>query len=381
MKTYMTAAVITLMLITSTGAFGYLSREFQHAIAGTNQDTILVQSLEDEQHRLQGRKQEIDAQIAKLPDNVVRGRKALIQQFAPEQEKITTRLGEIDKQLPELKINAIKKNTDVGPIIYVAQAFGTDPEHAVKWVILIIIFVFDPLAISLLLAGNYLIDERDKKKQLLLESGAASALSTVERGVMSQYGFSEEDLIEAKAARLPEPTTYPTMPAVVPPKEEPRFKPYDPTTPESLAAQAEIKAEAAKNAKNTWRPPAKDDSPSVIGPPAPLPTTEELHEALGRQRYVEPLVDSLDHLTHEDLGRQKPDYTLTPELEDFGGHPPDPNARGSAVENLPPARVLPATKPREIITKDQITKPVKSQLEDAAIRDKETDVGLGVKVR
>src|SRR5271154_1188303 len=110
MKTYMTAAVITLMLITSTGAFGYLSREFQHAIAGTNQDTILVQSLEDEQHRLQSRKQEIDAQIAKLPDNVVRGRKALIQQFAPEQEKITTRLGEIDKQLPELKINAIKKN-------------------------------------------------------------------------------------------------------------------------------------------------------------------------------------------------------------------------------------------------------------------------------
>src|SRR5271167_3351807 len=112
MKSYMTAAVITLMLITSAGAFGYLSREFQKAIQGTNQDTVLVQSLQDEQHRLQLRKEEIDAQIAKLPDNFVRGRKALMEQFGPEQDKITSRLSDIDKQLPQLKIDSIKKNTD-----------------------------------------------------------------------------------------------------------------------------------------------------------------------------------------------------------------------------------------------------------------------------
>jgi|SRR5579859_240454 len=339
MKSYMTAAVVTLMLITSAGAFGYLSKEFQKAIQGTNQNTILVQSLQDEQVRLQHRKEEIDAQIAKLPDNVIRGRKQLIQQFAPEQDKITARLGEIDKQLPQLKIDSITKNTDVGPIIYIAQAFNTDPEHAVKWVIFIIIFVFDPLAISLLLAGNYLIDEREKRK--LAQAKHSSPLS--------QYGFDESDiedeqplpakqsmiatdypeLPEQKSYQLPEPRSYPPMPSVPPPK------------PEGMIPV--------------------DESPVVIGPPAPLPTPEELHEALGRERYVEPAVDELDHLTHEDLGRQKP----------------------NDVEFQQPqsGRVLPATKPREVITKDQITQPAKSQLENSAIRDQETDVGLGVKVR
>lgn len=164
MRVYLTVACVTLMLITSTGAFGYLSKEFQHAIQGTNQDIITLSALSDEQGRLQHRKEEIDSQIAKLPDNSVRGRQKLIKSFAAEQDRINFRLVEIDKQLPALKVEAVKKNTEVGPIIYIAQVFNTDPEHAVKWVIMIIIFVFDPLAIALLLAGNFLLEERRKDK-------------------------------------------------------------------------------------------------------------------------------------------------------------------------------------------------------------------------
>jgi hypothetical protein len=165
MKTYMTIAAIVLMGITSAGAFGYLSAQFQKAIANTNESGVLISSLTDEQGRLQKRKEEIDAQVAKLPDNMVRGRTALIKQFGPEVERINTRLVEIDKQLPTLKIATLHQNVEVGPIIYIAEAFGTTPEHAVKWVILIIIFVFDPLAIALLLAGNFLIEEKDEKSE------------------------------------------------------------------------------------------------------------------------------------------------------------------------------------------------------------------------
>lgn len=157
MKTYMTAAALVLMLITSAGAFGFLSGEFQHAIASTNQNGVILTSLTDEQGRLQKRKEEIDKQIAQLPENNVRGRTQLMRNFDPEVKRINDRLAEIDKQLPQLKVDNIKKNVEVGPIIYIAEAFNTTPEHAVKWVILIIIFVFDPLAIALLLAGNYLL--------------------------------------------------------------------------------------------------------------------------------------------------------------------------------------------------------------------------------
>lgn len=165
MKSYMTTAAIVLMIITSAGAFGFLSAEFQKAISGTNEQNVIIQTLEQEQSRLQKRKEEIDKQIAQLPDNMVRGRTQLMRQFAPEVNRINERLAEIDKELPQLKVASIKKNVEVGPIIYIAEAFNTTPERAVKWVILVIIFVFDPLAIALLLAGNFLIEERKALKQ------------------------------------------------------------------------------------------------------------------------------------------------------------------------------------------------------------------------
>lgn len=162
MKIYMTVAAIVLMTITSAGVFGFLSAEFQKAISGSNTQGVMLQSLEEERGRLQRRKEEIDRQIAKLPDNSVRGRSQLIRQFGPEVNRLNSRLAEIDKELPALKIDTIKKNVEVGPIIYIAEAFSTTPEKAVKWIILVIIFVFDPLAISLLLAGNFLIINRKK---------------------------------------------------------------------------------------------------------------------------------------------------------------------------------------------------------------------------
>jgi hypothetical protein len=49
--------------------------------------------------------------------------------------------------------------------MFISQAFNVTPEQAVKWVIFIIIFVFDPLAICLLLAGNFLIEQRKNEKR------------------------------------------------------------------------------------------------------------------------------------------------------------------------------------------------------------------------
>lgn len=188
MKSYMSIATVVLMIITSAGCFGYLSGQFQKAIAGTNSQGIVLKALEDEQGRLQHRKEEIDAQIAKLPDNMVAGRRSLMKQFGPEVTRINDRLVEIDKKLPELKVESIKKDVEVGPILYVAQAFDTDPEHAVKWVILTIIFVFDPLAIALLLAGNFLIEERSgKKNEEKLEKMLANYDPSMHHEVFDDY--------------------------------------------------------------------------------------------------------------------------------------------------------------------------------------------------
>ena len=54
-KSYMSVAAVVLMLITSAGAFGFLSAEFQKAISGTSAKTVMLQSIEEEQQRLQFR--------------------------------------------------------------------------------------------------------------------------------------------------------------------------------------------------------------------------------------------------------------------------------------------------------------------------------------
>ena len=207
MRGYMLAATFVLMMITSAGAFGYLSGEFQKAISDTNQTQVIKQALEEEQARLQARKREIDNQIAKLPDNSVRGRTALMKQFEPEVSKINERLIDIDAELPKLKIEAIKKGVEVGPIIYIAESFNTTPEVAVKWVILVMILVFDPLAITLLLAGNFLIakEKEEKEQRLKNKDGVKDDNVTVVSGAEEISDYHPQDAaIEEVAVRIEE---------------------------------------------------------------------------------------------------------------------------------------------------------------------------------
>lgn len=154
-KIYLPISILIYMMITSTGVFGYLSSKFETAIKDANTNTVLVTSMADEQARLQRRKQEIDAQIAGVKSDDVYGRNLLIRRFGEESKRINDRLTVIDQELPSLKIKAATAgSSEVGPIMYVAEAFNLTPEQAVKYVIMMIMFVFDPMAVVLLIAAN-----------------------------------------------------------------------------------------------------------------------------------------------------------------------------------------------------------------------------------
>jgi hypothetical protein len=164
MKGYMLAAAAILMVITSSGAAGYLSAEFQKAIMPTKESDVIVKTMTDEKVKLEARKIEIDKQIAQLPAESVKGRQRLAKQFDSEITRINTRLVEIDKTLPEIQLKQIDVNAHAGPILYVAEAFDTTVESAVKYVILLIIVVFDPLAVALIIAGNFLVDQSKREQ-------------------------------------------------------------------------------------------------------------------------------------------------------------------------------------------------------------------------
>lgn len=164
MKTYAFVAAMVTMTITSAGAAGYLTGKFQEAILGSQESSVRLNILLDEQKQLMTRKKQIDDQIAAIPDRYTASQKVrLMNQFKAEQSTVTARLASINQELPELKVANLNKQAKAGPIILLAKSFNTTIEEAILWVVMMIIFVFDPLAVFLIIAGNFLVAQRNRE--------------------------------------------------------------------------------------------------------------------------------------------------------------------------------------------------------------------------
>ena len=164
LRSFLIPAVVGGMIVTSFGIFGFLSAAYQQDTLIYKQNDAEITLLKTEQQQLLTRKKQIDEQIAQLPDNYVTSRQRLIRSFKPETDHINKRLPEISKELLSLTKEQIKTSAHVGPIIYIAKVLGQDVDDATKWLIFLIIFIFDPMAIALTLTINIAMVERQKKK-------------------------------------------------------------------------------------------------------------------------------------------------------------------------------------------------------------------------
>jgi hypothetical protein len=179
-KAYLLAAIFLLMFITSMGIFGYLSKAHmdQGLVSGDVQSKI---SVFDEKIKIA--KENIDAnrralkQLDEAVDQVMgrstseqgaersvqirrqQGpeRQRLIREIEAEQKKISS----LNEERAPIAAEVRKVEAEVGPIKYIAALiYGDNPdanllESAVRWVIIMIVIVFDPLAVILLLASQY----------------------------------------------------------------------------------------------------------------------------------------------------------------------------------------------------------------------------------
>lgn len=177
LKVYLMAGIAALMVLTSLGIFGFLSAGYQQDVLPLKQKTEQIALLEEEKTRALARKKQIDDLMAGGPtvtnlnkkdgtvDNnatralreTTRSRDALVRQYKAEQASVTQRVKELDAELLTLKQEVIKTEAHIGPITYVAKAFDLPTDDATKYLILVIIFAFDPMAVALTLALNIAI--------------------------------------------------------------------------------------------------------------------------------------------------------------------------------------------------------------------------------
>lgn len=189
LKSYLTIAVAVLMFITSMGIFGFLSKAHidQTVLSGDN--TLLIQQLNNRIDREQKVIQDNELVIAQLDGVVqilmdaerVRGNSGAIavrKNQKEERDILNENITEASNSIFELQTKKLKLEqeqnqleAEVGPIKYVAELFYEKDttkdmlDEAVRWVIIIIVLVFDPLAVLLLIAGNMsILRERNKIK-------------------------------------------------------------------------------------------------------------------------------------------------------------------------------------------------------------------------
>lgn len=160
LTTYCTIAVFCLMVITSVGIYGFLSAAYQTNQAPLAQINKRIELLDQEFERKQQRIIQIDKGIEAIPANMVQQRIREKRQLAPERKELQSRIVEIEKEKLEISSAQLETEVHIGPIVKIAEAFGVTKDRAVHLLILLFIFVFDPLAVALTICVNVIISSK-----------------------------------------------------------------------------------------------------------------------------------------------------------------------------------------------------------------------------
>ena len=175
---YLVSSTIILSLITSLGIFGYLSKAHndQNLVSGDVQSKIAIydekiktarENIEANRKQLKQMDEAVDQVMGRSTDekgadkavsvrrNQSRDRNALAKDIEANQKLIAT----LNDEAAPIRAEVRKVEAEVGPIKYIAALIYTEQtvdvlEKAVRWVIIALVIVFDPLAILLLIAAN-----------------------------------------------------------------------------------------------------------------------------------------------------------------------------------------------------------------------------------
>ena len=202
LRTYLAIAAVVLVLITSMGIYGFLSAAYQETYNKLsiveNEKSFINQKIDFYQNDVTRYDEELKriasnisilsnakAQSIQVRDTTVSGgvRQTIsTSELRLAQSRIKTEeenrkdvqarreIAADSLQKFQLQVLELDNNTEVagelGPLQYLSGLTGVSMDRIINWLLLIIIFVFDPLAISLVIAANFAFDKARPKKNL-----------------------------------------------------------------------------------------------------------------------------------------------------------------------------------------------------------------------
>jgi flagellar basal body-associated protein FliL len=235
LKTYLTSSVVILAILTSMGIFGFLSKAHIEQNVPTS-DIAAQVSLFDEKIKTQRDNIEIARKaLAQMDDQInqllVRGNDTqnaeravqIRRQQARERAQLQREISiaqdvivKLNEERAPLASQLRKVEAEVGPIKYIAALIYGDSidqnllEKAVRWVIIIIVVVFDPLAIALVLAANnskIWDKESESKEEVKEEVPIPKEELPIEELPTEELPVEEKSIFEEHPYLLKTPTT------------------------------------------------------------------------------------------------------------------------------------------------------------------------------
>ena len=241
LKFYLTSAAFILVVITSLGIYGFLSAAYQETATKTGIIdkeigllTLKKERFEEDRDFLLEEKTTVDVSISELrnglSNNVIQykdketgeiitttsssNRRALQSQLddaVVRRDNISNKLTSVTDSITtlDLEIFDIESNSDVaselGPLKYISELTDTPMASVVNYLLIILVFVFDPLAIALVISANFLFDRLTKKDEEDVEDNIEDDIKLDKK----TNDLSAEDIIiEVKEQNKPKTLVY-----------------------------------------------------------------------------------------------------------------------------------------------------------------------------
>jgi hypothetical protein len=205
LRTYLMVASVVLVLITSMGIYGYLSSAYQVTVtqAGTNESRIELletkkSNITQQRDLYNTEKSNLIQGITQLQGGLTDNKSSYVDKrgnlvqyasssnrksFEKQLDNSTARQNEISIKLDTLNNRIFDLNTQIvetkasgdkagelGPLIYLNKLTGIPMDNIINYLLLVIIFVFDPLAIALVIAANFAFAQLGEKDDKVLKN-------------------------------------------------------------------------------------------------------------------------------------------------------------------------------------------------------------------
>lgn len=210
-KLYLITSAVVLMILTSVGVYGYLTNSYQETAKSIYETQNKIALLEQKKKIFTEQKTQIDTLVKQKTERIFsydklrlsqessltsqltqkQGTRGLQKNIQSVDQSTQTLNGEISQlnqksiglsdsvallEQQKLVLENSTFSSEIGPLLYLSRLTGKPMDIIVNWFILVLVSVFDPLAISLIIAANHL--RHTEKERINVESQITDTVTT-----------------------------------------------------------------------------------------------------------------------------------------------------------------------------------------------------------